>query len=740
MTKRIFITGVVQGVGFRPCCKKVADEMGLCGTVKNLGGNAEIVISASDRVSEEFLRRLVCLLPKSAVIDSVEICDAHEPIEGGFKIIESTPDRRLMPEIIPDVATCKGCLAELFDENNRRYMHPFISCTVCGPRYSVIEKLPYDRKNTLMEKFPLCENCKREYTDSLGKRLHAQTIACKECGPALSFYPEGENDPTTQAVDIIAKGGIVAVRDVGGFHFVCLAENPLAVANLRELKKRECKPFAVMFENIEKIKEYANVNEAEKELLMSSAGPIVLCEMKKNIGEGVCSNSRFIGAMLPSNPLQHILVRKLGPLVMTSGNLSGEPIITDNAAMLEIKKNNPLLDGVLYHDRDIITPLDDSIYYVTDRTPHIMRRGRGITPESLPLKGGNDTVFAAGGDLKSTFGFYKNGKAVLSQYLGDLEDEDCNKTYRLAAKHMADLYGIIPDVAVCDSHPAYFSSKKAEELFGVTPLYVQHHHAHIASVMAEHSLEEVIGIALDGTGYGDDGSVWGGEVLHCKAGEVSRLANLASVPMCGGDSISKNADEALACFCLAAGEGIPERILSRSDAELVKAAVENKINTLPSSSCGRLFDAVAAALDLGHYNRYEGECAINLENAAARAQTGGTVATKLKLDYNNYVFDTPKLIKQILELAESENADSLALGFHYALAEALVCAVGELASKKALPKRVALSGGCFANRILVLSLCEKLRKEGFEVYLNEKVPCGDSGLALGQLFIAERNK
>ncbi len=740
MTKRIFITGVVQGVGFRPCCKKVADEMGLCGTVKNLGGNAEIVISASDRVSEEFLRRLVCLLPESAVIDSVEISDTDEPTEAGFRIIQSTPDRRLMPEIIPDVATCEGCLGELFDENNRRYMHPFISCTVCGPRYSVIEKLPYDRKNTLMEKFPLCENCKTEYTDSLGKRLHAQTIACKECGPALSFYPEGENDPTTQAVDIIAKGGIVAVRDIGGFHFVCLAENPLAVANLRELKRRECKPFAVMFENIEKIKEYANVNEAEKELLMSSAGPIVLCEMKKNIGEGVCSNSRFVGAMLPSNPLQHILVRKLGPLVMTSGNLSGEPIITDNAAMLEIKKNNPLLDGVLYHDRDIITPLDDSIYYVTDGTPHIMRRGRGITPESLPLKGGNDTVFAAGGDLKSTFGFYKNGKAVLSQYLGDLEDEDCNKTYCLAAKHMADLYGITPNIAVCDSHPAYFSSKKAEELFGITPLYVQHHHAHIASVMAEHSLEEVIGIALDGTGYGDDGSVWGGEILHCKAGEASRLANLASVPMCGGDSISKNADEALACFCLAAGEDIPERILSASDAELVKAAVENKINTLPSSSCGRLFDAVAAALDLGHYNRYEGECAINLENAAARAQTGGTVATKLKLDYNNYVFDTPKLIKQILTLKDSENTGSLALGFHYALAEALVCAASELASKKALPKRVALSGGCFANRILTSCLCEKLRKEGFEVYLNEKVPCGDSGLALGQLFIAERKK
>lgn len=737
MTKRIFITGIVQGVGFRPCCKKVADELGLSGTAQNLGSNVEIVIRSDNRVTEEFLRRLVSLLPKEARIDSVDIKDVNEFSGDGFSIIQSTASKEFLPEIIPDIATCDSCLLEFENKSDRRYRHPFISCTACGPRYSIIKRLPYDRETTLMDRFPMCAKCKAEYTDVNDRRLHAQTIACKDCGPKLFWYPAVSNgDPFLSATACLKNGGVIAVKDIGGYHFVCLPESVAAVEKLRLLKLREKKPFAVMFKDIEAIKEYAFAKEKEEELLKSSARPIVLLEKQKDFAGEVCKNSRFIGAMLPSNPIQHMLAMRLGPLVMTSGNISGEPIITENKTIIEMCEENPYLDGVLYHDRDIITSLDDSIYYVLDGTPHLARRGRGVAPASIKINGGDKTIFAAGGDLKSCFGFYKNSKAVLSQHFGDLEDDGCAEVFEKSAKHISRLFDFKPDITVCDMHPMYFSSRLSEKLYGQNPLKVQHHHAHIASVMAEHNLDRVLGFALDGTGYGTDGSIWGGEALLCEGSQFKRIAHLKAVQMCGGDELSKNAAEALACYCIAGGIPVPNHALPAEDAAIISAAVKMGINTVESSSCGRLFDAVCCLLGFGNYNEFEGQCAIALENAADYAIKQKAVAYPLELYYNNGILDTVRLVCDMAKAkGRGVGVYSLALGFHFALADGLV----KVAKEAKIPK-IALSGGTFNNRVLTLYLKKRLQKLGFEVYLNEKVPCGDGGIALGQLYIAGRKE
>lgn len=733
MTKRIFLTGIVQGVGFRPCCKKVADEMQLSGTVKNLGGNAEIVINCDDRVTEEFLRRLVFLLPDTARIDSIQTTDADIEFRGeGFSISESGISKEFLPEIIPDIATCDTCLAELRDRGNRRYMHPFISCAVCGPRYSIIKDLPYDRETTLMDRFDMCVDCRHEYTDPTDRRLHAQTISCKRCGPRLDWYPGRSLSPLLTAVACIKKGGVVAVKDIGGYHFACLPDSAEAVDKLRLLKARDKKPFAVMFPDLDTVKEYATVSSKEEELLLSPARPIVLLNKIKDFYEGVCGGSRYIGAMLPSNPLQAMLCESLGAIVMTSGNVSGEPIVTKNEAMFEIADRSPYLDGVIHHDRDIITSLDDSIFYVIDETAHIMRRGRGVAPLGISVSLGDRTVFAAGGDLKSCFGFYKNGRAVLSQHFGDLEDVGCARVYEESAAHISKLFDFHPDITACDMHPKYFSTELAERLYGAVPKRIQHHHAHIASVMAEHSLDECLGFALDGTGLGDDGSIWGGEALLCKGGEYKRVAHFKTVTLSGGDEVAKNAGSALTCYLFGTGIRPPQHAISATDAAIVSAAVQMRLNSFEYSGAGRLFDAACALLGFGNYNHFEGECAIALENAASEAISRGTVAYPLEIEYNNGVLNTVKLLCDISAAASrGVGAHSLALGFHIAVAEGLVRIAREQKVKK-----IALSGGTFNNRILTSYLKKRLTALGFEVYLNERVSCGDGGIALGQLYLA----
>lgn len=600
-----------------------------------------------------------------------------------FRIVHSTRDNQI-PFITPDIATCAKCENELKNENNRRHHHPFISCVDCGPRYTIIEKLPYDRENTVMGDFELCPDCKGEYTTPNDRRCHAQTIACKSCGPKT-------NITINEAVDILKKGDMLAIKDIGGYHLAGVCKGDCA-DKIRIIKGRDKKPFAVMFSSIDEIKKYCFVNEKEEETLLSPARPIVLLKKKKDFAPQICGESDYIGAFLPCNPIQIMILDKISPLIMTSANLSGEPIITDDE---EIKKFGV---DILFHNRRILTPLDDSVVQVVGGKVQFIRRSRGYVPLAIDMgiKAKQQTL-CLGADLKSTFCFVNENWAYMSQYFGDLEDERCFDAYKNNIARFGALHGFDTKITVADKHPGYYSSS-----FCKVDKKIQHHLAHAYSVIAEQQLEgDVLSFVFDGTGYGDDGAVWGGEVFL----NTKRVEHLEYTKMPASDEIAKDARLCLACY--------------DGSNQLINKAVESNINIVNSSSMGRLFDAVCSALDIKHYNTYEGECAIALENCARKAKK----AYALPLSLNP---------KEIIANVKSANApkEEIALGFHFMICDIIV----EIA-KKYNVKQVVLSGGCFVNRILTTTAIDLLSKNGFNVYINEKVPCGDGGVALGQAYL-----
>lgn len=719
MTTKITVYGLVQGVGFRPYVQRVAELFDIKGNVKNIGGIVEIFINADNKILNDFVQYLISNKPVGCEIykTETEIC-RHQDFTT-FEIIKSD-NCDVVPIIPADIGVCESCIKEFNDPENKRVGHPFISCIACGPRYSIIKKLPYDRVNTTMDIFPMCNQCTEEYSAIDDKRCYAQTIACNHCGPELKYTKNG--DPLEQAIEDIKDGKVVAVRDIGGYHFVCSAENEVAVENLRNLKMREEKPFAVMFFDILQTEEYAILSDKEKELIKSDARPIVLVAKNslKDFPENVCGNSKNIGAFLPCNPVQYVLTRDCGPLVMTSGNISGEPIITSNEHMLEIYKNSPYLEGVLYHEREILTPLDDSITRVIDNDIQLIRRGRGYAPLPIWLKEKTrKKIFASGGDLKASFCLMTENRAYISQYFGDLENTDSFCAYKEGIERMSDMLNINADEYVCDMHPAYYSSGYTKNICSA-PMYVQHHIAHVASVIAEHGIDgDVLGFAFDGTGYGTDGTVWGGEAFEYKDGEFVRKTHLKPIKMIGGNEISKNAKTALNCYLTDTG--------IKTDDNLVKSALNTNINTVFSSSMGRLFDAVSAMLGICDYNSYEGKCATLLEIEASKS----TNPYPLNLPLEGDEWDTASLINQIYS-AKGDSKD-IALGFHYAVANAVTDAC-----EKAKIKNIALSGGVFMNKILTELCIDKLRKKGYNVYINRQVPSNDGGIALGQAYILSK--
>ena len=687
MTKLLTFSGIVQGIGFRPTAQRIACSLGIKGQVKNLGGNVELIITGKNKALDEFVRRLAVLFDiknyKSKIIEDTEF--------DSFKIVHSDFDNET-PFLTPDLATCRDCERELKDENNRRYRHPFISCINCGPRYTIMNTLPYDRENTEMSPFEMCDDCKKEYVTADDRRCHAQTIACNNCGPRLSMTID-------KAVNLLNNGEVIAVKDIGGYHLVCRADMPSAVNKIRKLKGREAKPFAVMFDSIDSIKNYCSVNDKEKELLLSPARPIVLLEKIKDLDYSIIRDSDYIGAFLPCNPVQIMILDKVSPLVMTSANISGEPIIIDDE---EIKKFGV---PVLSHSRKILTPIDDSVLAVNSGKAQFIRRARGYVPLAIDIgkKAECDTLLM-GGDLKAVFGFHRDKYVFLSQYFGDLEDSAVFDSYKNNIKRFSKLHGFSISKTVCDKHPAYYSADiyKAD-------IKVQHHKAHIASVIAEHKLDgEVLGFAFDGTGYGDDGAFWGSEIILFDGKSFERKEHLEYTKMLGSNEISKNADSALDCYL----GGNP----------IIDKAIENNINVIESSSMGRLFDAVSALLDIKHYNSYEGECAIALESCAKRAVNAFRLIPSL---------DPEEILRQIKSAKNTASAESIALGFHLMLSELIL----NIADKYKI-KQIALSGGVFNNRLLMENTVKLLKKSGYEVYTNELVPCGDGCIALGQAYIA----
>jgi hydrogenase maturation protein HypF len=825
VTKKIKAYGIVQGVGFRPLVYRIAKKLGIAGTVRNVGGCVEIIAQADEEAISLFRKELEAGADSVCEIVRLEVEELPCPDYKDFIIINSKDSEEIsIPP--PDLPVCPKCLEELYDEKNRRYHNPFISCISCGPRYTILEDLPYDRHTTVMKDFEMCSSCREEYTSPGDRRFHAQTISCDDCGPYLIFHDnrpdrtdsrekdawkpgiygadisdenqrnsrrepkEGFGEEQTEsirkelkesireelkesieeelkedigkelldkeafdrAVSLINAGAIIAVKGIGGYHFVCSPFMEETVQRLRGLKGREEKPFAVMFETIRQLEEYCTVSREEKALLETRAKPIVLLYMHKDgMAPSTNKGSVYCGAFLPHTPLQQLLTGQCGPLIMTSANLSDRPVIREDEAMLSLK--SPYLEGVLYHKRRIIRSVDDSVAKVIDGKPQLIRRSRGYVPYPVFLEQGrtqgadnedktcsaekkNTVIFAAGGDLKAAFCLYKNGAAVVSQHFGDLEEVSVMEEYQKSFPDLSRLLKMQPALAVCDLHPNYFSSRFTKAL-GLPVLMAQHHHAHIASVLAEHDLrEKVIGVAFDGTGYGTDGNIWGGEFLVCEGAQFIRAAQLGYTPMLGGDESMRDALKTATCFLISAGL---EEYVRDDRAGIIKAALRHGINTVLSSSTGRLFDAAASILRILQVNRYEGECAAFLEREAVLARRSGKQPEELSFAFREkseiIEIEPRPVLEALCRLRETVDIGSLAIGFHYALAEA-VGVVCERLRDRFHSNTVALSGGVFQNTVLSERTLEILRKRGFRVYVNLAVPPNDGGISLGQAYIA----
>ncbi len=781
---------MVQGVGFRPLVYHIANKYKIKGYVRNVGGYVEILTYSQVSEFEEFLSELQldhgngseivkldieALSVKAASRENLsrEKVSYAAELYKDFVIIhsETSEEVSILP---PDLPVCPSCQRELDDPGNRRYGNPFISCVACGPRYTIIEELPYDRDNTTMKDFKLCKDCHEEYTSPDSRRHHAQTISCDDCGPYLILQEnavlsgEGvhEQEPNRaldstvnhrrtnrsallQAAAIIKAGGILAVKGIGGYHFVCSPFQEEAVVNLRNLKGREEKPFAVMFETVAGIREYCSVSEEEEKLLMTKARPIVLLYMHRDgMAPSTNKGSIYCGAFLPYTPLQILLTRACGPLIMTSGNLSGKPIIREDKEILSVR--SPYLHGILYNKRRIVRSVDDSVAKVIDHKPQLIRRSRGFVPYPVflpfeeeeqgarqkehPVKT-SPVIFAAGGDLKAAYCLYKKGAAVVSQYFGDLEEESILEEYIHSREEVSELLKMQPAFAVCDLHPNYYSARYAKTL-GLPLLQVQHHHAHIASVMAEHGLKEkVIGIAFDGTGYGSDGNIWGGEFLVCEGAQFIRAAHLSYTPILGGDQSMKDAKKTATCYLLKEGLG---KYSNDDRIDIIRAALEHKVNTVLTSSMGRLFDAVASLLEIGQVNRYEGECAANLEREAVLAKRENRKETELSFAIAEkgeiMELNPGPLLRTICEKKAGTDVRALALGFHYAVADMILNVCLNLRDRH-LTDRIAVSGGVFQNSVLTERTCKLLRENGFTVYYNLAVPPNDGCISLGQTYV-----
>ncbi|MBO6283899.1 MAG: carbamoyltransferase HypF [Pseudobutyrivibrio sp.] len=775
MIRKYTIKGLVQGIGYRPWVAKLADELNIEGYVRNTGGIVTVVAAGEDDRLDELQRRLSQDVPTGGFVTSIDEEELQEKdvklsADHQFKIVESDSDVMANLPLIPaDICTCDKCKEELLDSYNRRYLHPFISCTICGPRYSIIERLPYDRDTITMGDFKMCPKCEREYTGKLDRRRHAQTIACKECGPKLSFEQVAGDKPAAlckaqtkktkrlyedlqvqvpqlaAAIDIIAAGGILAVKDIGGYHLACNPFDEKAVAALRTLKHREAKAFAVMFPDVDALKNYCQVNDEEQELLESPARPIVLLKRiydnTKPLADNVCLTSPQVGAMLPCNPVQILLAEILGPVIMTSGNASGDVLETDDDKMLNWLKDR-VAEGdmqgipiaIISHNRRILRPMDDSVMKVVCGRRQFIRRARGYVPNPISVDI-SDELFASGGDLKSSFCFIKNGLAYASQYLGDMESVSCQHFYRDEKAAMEQVFGFKPEAMAVDKHPGYFSRRVGDEVAARENLQltqVQHHKAHVASVIAEHKLiGPVLGFAFDGTGYGDDGSIWGSETfLWDGKSEMTRIAHLKEMKLIGGDEGAKNCDTILTGMLH--NNKIPAAKEPSMDWQLISAAIDNGINTVTSTSMGRLFDAVSALLDICHYNSYEGQAPVELENIAARAQEG----YPLHIGVDG---DTKMLFEDIV-YAISNNVDKaqIARGFIDAVADYIVAIAGNHKQELDDKKQVVLSGGTFLNRILLERVITELETQGFNVYIASQLPPGDGGICLGQAYLISR--
>jgi len=754
LRRRYTVTGLVQGVGFRPFAYAAASALALSGSVANTPDGVVVEVEGEAEAVHEYGRRLRADAPPLAMV--VDVRSEELPPEGGtgFTIEASKDGAEARTLASPDVATCADCLRELRDPDDRRYRHPFITCTNCGPRFTIITSLPYDRPATTMAGFPLCPACQAEYRDPSNRRFHAQPIACPACGPALELIPPSEGDPVADCRRLLANGKIVAVKGLGGYHLACDARNPAAVAELRRRKRRGGKPFAVMVADVETARTLADLTEDDERLLTGIRRPIVLVPRRAgaSIADEVAPDNPDLGVLLPYTPL-HVLLFGLpgdaaGPdaLVMTSGNLSGEPIVIDDDVAVE--RLAPMADAWLRHDRAIRVPCDDSVSRHVAGAELPIRRSRGYAPLPVALPFDVPPMVAAGADLKNTCAVASGRYAWLSQHIGDMDDLSTVEALTRTEKHLAELTGVRPEIVVADLHPGYRSSEWARRYAeGRTVRRVQHHHAHVASVMAEHGLgadERVIGIAFDGTGYGPDGAVWGGEMLIAGYREYTRAARLGYVPLAGGDaSVRRPYRMALAHLHAAGVPWHPDlpavAACPPAERDLLARQFGSGTGCVPTSSMGRLFDAVSSLCGVRQTVEYEAEAAIVLEGRARAALTGLNHPYTLELCPSQdgpEVADAGPLIRQIArDVLDGVPAPMVAARFHAAVA-ALIVRLAERGRETTGLDVVALGGGVFQNALLLSAAVRALGERGFTVLRPRLLPPNDGGIALGQLMIA----
>ncbi|MER6158257.1 carbamoyltransferase HypF [Streptomyces sp. NPDC001868] len=777
LRRRVTVRGVVQGVGFRPYVYGLATELALAGHVTNTPEGVVVEVEGAASAVARFCDRIAAQAPPLARVESVDHREMPPAGDTAFTILASHSGGPARTLVSPDTATCADCLAELADPADRRYRHPFVNCTHCGPRFTIVTGVPYDRANTTMAGFPMCPDCAREYADPADRRFHAQPVACPACGPRLRLLvPRSGNgtngtgaDPVTAARALLARGAILAVKGLGGYHLACDATNETAVALLRRRKARGDKPFAVMASRADDVRHLVRLSPEERALLEGRARPVVLLRRRPHPtgdprpAEAVAPGSPDLGVMLPYTPLHHLLLGLPGDpdgprlLVMTSGNLSGEPIVTDDTEALERLAH--LADAWLTHDRPIHVPCDDSVVRVCDGQPLVIRRSRGYAPLPLTLPLPVRPALAVGGDLKNAFCLGSDRHAWLSAHIGDMDDIGTQRAFEHATAQLESITGVRPETLVSDRHPGYRSARWADRNAAHRPVVrVQHHHAHIAATMAEHGLDgtrPVIGVAFDGTGHGDDGAVWGGELLLADYDRFTRFGHLAYVPLPGGDAAVRRPYRMALAHLWAAGIDWSDDLACTAacphdELRLLERQLERGLNCVPTSSMGRLFDAVSSLAGVCHRAGYEAQAAVELESAALRAPAEDTTAYAFALrepaddeggegGEGGVVRADPALVLGAIvgDLRAGVEPGLIAARFHRGVA-GLVRGLCVLARERYGLDTVALSGGVFANTLLSSACAAGLREDGFTVLRHHLVPPNDGGLALGQLMVAAR--
>jgi hydrogenase maturation protein HypF len=729
------LDGIVQGVGFRPFIAKLAKSMDLKGTVENRETGVVIILECDEKNLRSFIERIEKEKPAPAKLSKITF--RYKKGQNGFRefTIKKSEKKGINTTLFPpDIAMCDDCVNEMLSEENERYRYPFTSCAQCGPRFSIVSGLPYDRPFTTMKEFPMCDKCSNEYNDIEDRRYHAQTNCCDKCGPHYFFQKTKDDEKLfgKEAIDIILdiirKNGIVAVKGIGGFHLVC-QPNKIAVKRLRGKKQRPVKPFALLARNIQTVESFAYISDSEKEILLSPARPIVLLRKKSSTFHNVAPDIDRVGVMLPYAGIHHLLLEEFAVLIATSGNVSGEIICADNHETLNKLSN--ICDGFLIHDRNILNRCDDSVLKPVANDFIFIRKSRGFIPEKIETGNSNSKeILAFGADMKAGFGFLREGDFLGSQYLGDLSYKSNQETFLQMLERFEELFDFSPEIVVVDAHPNYFSGNFGHEYARrkkLKILHCQHHRAHIYSVMAENRLDECIGVSFDGTGYGDDGNIWGGEFFLVNGKDSKRIAHLGYVPLPGGDKAAANPDLMASSYLNTAGYTVKNK----------KYNLMINNTSLYTSSAGRLFDAVASILGICSHNTFEGEAPMKLESISKKISE--TFSWDLQDGSVPWIIDWTKLIRYLYENKESADVKTLASMFHRTMAD-IVARVCIKINEITKINKVCLSGGVFQNGLLLATCSELLGKAGLDVYYNHRVSPNDEGIALGQAFWASLNE